>query len=165
MNRYVISFILLLLIPAAAGAEIYRCELADGSVVYGDKPVNLSDACQPVTAGSAKDYLSIQQDRSGQPKTAPAVAAEPVAEREAETRALLDRWRARATTLVESYNNARTRRIRESYMVNKRKAMQEMASLNAEKKAMLAELQESPLREQERMLVRNILAEIPEDAP
>jgi hypothetical protein len=40
-----------------------------------------------------------------------------------------------------------------------------MASLNAEKQTMLAELQGSPLREQERMLIRSILAEIPEDAP
>jgi hypothetical protein len=158
-----VSVVLLLMIPATAGAEIFRCELADGSVIYGDKPVNLSDACQPVTADSAKEYLSIQQDRSGKRKTA--VVAEPVPKREAETRALLDRWLARSTTLVESYNNARTRRIRESYMVDKRKAMQEMASLNAEKQTILAELQESPLREQERLLIRNILAEIPEDAP
>ena len=165
MNRYVVSFILLLMIPSTAGAEVYRCELADGSVIYGDKPVNLSDACQPVTADSAKEYLSVQQDSSGQPKTAPAVAAEPVPDRKAEARAQLDTWLVRSRTLVESYNSARTRRIRESYMVNKRKAMQEMASLNAEKKAMLAELQESPLREQERVLIRNVLAEIPEDAP
>ena len=165
INRYVLNFVLLLTIPATAGAEIYRCELADGSVIYGDKPVNLSDACQPVTADSAKEYLSIQQDSSGQPETAPVVAAELVPDRKAEARAQLDTWLARATTLVESYNNARTRRIRESYMVNKRKAMQEMESLNAEKKAMLAELQESPLREQERVLIRSVLAEIPEDAP
>lgn len=165
MNRYLVSFILLMTTTAIAGAEIYRCELADGSVVYGDKPVNLSDACQPVKADSAKEYLSIQQDRSDEPKPAPAVVADPFAEREKEAGERLDTWLARANSLVESYNNARTRRIRESYLVNKRKALQEMASLNAEKKAMLAELQESSLREQERAQVRDILAKIPADAP
>ena len=164
MNRYVVSLILLLTLPITAGAEIYRCELADGSVVYGDKPVNLSDACQPVTAESAKEYLSIQQDSSGQPKPVPAVA-DPVPERETQARAALDRWVVRATGLVENYQDAKRRRIRESYMVNKRKAMQEMAALNAEKKAMLAELQDSSLREQDREQIRKILAGIPEDAP
>jgi hypothetical protein len=40
-----------------------------------------------------------------------------------------------------------------------------MAMFNAEKKAMLAELQESSLSQQERDEIVAILAEIPEDAP
>jgi hypothetical protein len=159
------SFILLLAIQATAGAEMYRCELADGSVIYGDKRVNLSDQCQPVTADEAKEYLSVQQGTTGRPEPEPGFAAEPATEHEAATRAQLDTWVARATTLVENYDNARTRRIRESFMVNKLKAKQEMASLNAEKKVMLAELQDSSLSQQEREKVRGILAQIPEDAP
>ena len=50
-------------------------------------------------------------------------------------------------------------------MVNKLKAMQDMARINQEKKAMLAEVQASSLNEQEREEIRGILAEIPEDAP
>ncbi len=60
-NRPLITFILLLAIQSTAGAEVYRCELADGSVIYGDKPVNLSDACQPMAEDSATEYLSVQQ--------------------------------------------------------------------------------------------------------
>jgi hypothetical protein len=43
--------------------------------------------------------------------------------------------------------------------------MQDMASINAEKNAMLAELPDSPLSEQERDEIRGILAEIPEAVP
>ena len=56
-KRTLVSFILLVAIQTTAGAEMYRCELADGSVIYGDRRVNLSDQCQPVTAGSAEEYL------------------------------------------------------------------------------------------------------------
>ena len=57
------------------------------------------------------------------------------------------------------------RRRRESYLVDKRKAMKDMASVNAKKNAMLAELPDSPLSKQERDEIRGILAEIPENAP
>ena len=93
------------------------------------------------------------------------MVADPPDQREAVTTTPQDPSAARATALVENYNDARKRRIRESYLVNKRKAMREMASLNAEKKAMLAELQESSLSQEEREKIRGILAEIPEDAP
>lgn len=164
-NRTLVSLILLVAIRTTAGAEMYRCELADGSVIYGDRPVNLSDQCQPVTAGSTKGYLSIQQGISGRSTIGQPVAAEPAAEREAAPATSMASWTARATALVENYDNARKRRIRESYMVNKRKAMRDMAMINAEKKAMLAELQESSLSQEEREEVRGILAEIPEGAP
>lgn len=164
-NRTLVSFTLLLAIQTTAGAEMYRCELADGSVIYGDRRVNLSDQCQPVTAGSTKEYLSIEQDTPGRSTIGQPVVAEPTDREETATAPAQASWTARATALVENYNNARTRRIRESFMVDKLKAMQEMASLNAEKKAMLTELQGSSLNQQERERVRRILAEIPEDAP
>ena len=164
-KRPLIVFILLLAIPATAGAEMYRCELADGSVVYGDKRVNLSDECQPVTEDSAKGYLSIQQPAPQRPAPEQSVATDLEAEREVVTEAPQDSWVARATSLVENYNDARKRRIRDSYLVNKRKAMRDMAMFNAEKKAMLAGLQASSLSREEREEVRRILAEIPEDAP
>lgn len=165
IDRYLVSFILLLTLPATVGAEIYRCELADGRVIYADKPVNLSDACQPVATDSAKEYLSIQQPSPDRPQAGQTLATEPTAEPETSSGASYEAWAARATTLVENYQDARKRRMRESYLVNKRKAMQEMASLNAEKKAMLADLQESSLNNEEREEIRKILAEIPEDAP
>jgi hypothetical protein len=165
INRSLVSFILLLAIQTMAGAEMYRCELADGSVIYGDRRVNLSDDCQPVTADSAKGYLSVQQEPPDRSATDQPVVAKPADQREVENAIPQDLWAARATALVENYNDARKRRIRESYLVNKRKAMREMVSLNAEKKAMLAELQESSLSQEEREKIRGILAEIPEDAP
>ena len=164
-KRPLIVFILLLAIRATAGAEMYRCELSDGSIIYGDKRVNLSDECQPVTGDSAKEYLSIEQPapRSSAPEQP--VATDLEAEREVVTGAPPDSWQARATTLVDDYNDALKRRRRESYLVNKRKAMQDMASINAEKNAMLAELPDSPLSKQEQDEIRGILAEIPEAAP
>ena len=60
INRTLLSFILLMAIQTMAGAEMYRCELADGSVIYGDRRVNLSDDCQPVTADSAKGMKNRQ---------------------------------------------------------------------------------------------------------
>jgi len=158
-----VSFILLVVIQTTAGAEMYRCELADGSVIYGDRRVNLSDQCQPVTAGSAEEYLSIKQGNPGRSAIAQPTVAEPAAEPAAAPAQAS--WTARATALVENYHDARKRRIRESYMVNKRKAMRDMAMINTEKKAMLAELQESSLSREEREEVRRILAEIAEDAP
>jgi len=164
-KRPLIVFILLLAIRATAGAEMYRCELSDGSIIYGDKRVNLSDECQPVTGDSAKEYLSIEQPapRSSAPEQP--VATDLEAEREVVTGAPPDSWQARATTLVDDYNDALKRRRRESYLVNKRKAMKDMASINAEKNAMLDELPDSLLSKQERDEIRGILAEIPEDAP
>jgi len=164
-KQSLISFILLLAIQATAGAEMYRCELSDGSVIYGDKRVNLSDECQPVKEDPSKGYLSIQQPASRRSAPNQPVAADLEAEREAATGTPPDSWQARATTLVKNYKDARKRRIRESYMVNKRKAMQDMAKINQEKKAMLKELQDSLLSEQERDQIRGILVEIPEDAP
>jgi len=168
-KRTLIVFILLLAIQATAGAEIYRCELSDGRVIYGDKRVNLSDECQPVTDDAAKDYFSIQQPAPRRSIPDQSVAADLEADLEAEREAATgippDSWVDRATTLVENYKDARWRRIRDSYMVNKLKAMQDMARINQEKKAMLAEVQASSLNEQEREEIRGILAEIPEDAP
>ena len=41
---------LILLLLQAASADMYRCKLPDGSVVFGDKPVYISeDYCQKVT--------------------------------------------------------------------------------------------------------------------
>ena len=165
INRTLVSFILLMAIQTMAGAEMYRCELADGSVIYGDKRVNLSDECQPVTEDSAKEYLSIQQPAPRRSAPAQAVATDQEAVRDAATGTAPDSWVVRATKLVENYNDARKRRLRESYLVNKRKAMQDMASINAEKNAMLAELPDSPLSKQEQDKIRGILAEIPEAAP
>lgn len=164
-KRTLVSFILLVVIQTTAGAEMYRCELADGSVIYGDRRVNLSDQCQPVTAGSAEEYLSIKQGNPGRSAIAQPTVAEPTAEPVAAPAQPQASWTARATALVENYHDARKRRTRESYMVNKRKAMRDMAMINTEKKAMLAELQESSLSREEREEVRRILAEIPEDAP
>ncbi len=162
-KRTLVSFILLVAIQTTAGAEMYRCELADGSVIYGDRRVNLSDQCQPVTAGSAEEYLSIKQGSPGRSAIAQPTVAEPTAEPAPAVQQAS--WTARATALVENYHDARKRRIRESYLVNKRKAMRDMAMINTEKKAMLAELQASSLSREEREEVRRILAEIPEDAP
>jgi len=164
-KRPLLVFFLLLAIRATAGGEMYRCELADGSVIYGDKRVNLSDECQPITEDSAKEYLSVQQPAPSRSAPAQAVATDQEAERDAATGTSPDSWVVRATTLVENYNDARKRRIRESYLVNKRKAIQDMASINAEKNAMLAELPDSPLSKQEQNEIRGILAEIPETAP
>ena len=164
-KRPLLVFFLLLAIRATAGGEMYRCELADGSVIYGDKRVNLSDECQPVTEDSAKEYLSVQQPAPRRSTPEQPVATDLEAEREAATGTPPDSWVVRATTLVENYNDARKRRIRDSYLVNKRKAMKDMASINAEKNAMLAELPDSPLSKQERDEIRGILAEIPEAAP
>ena len=164
-KKPLIVFILLLTIGATAGADMYRCELADGSVIYGDKRVNLSDECQPVTEDSAKEYLSVEQPAPRRSAPEQPVAKDLEAEREAVTGVPPDLWQARATTLVDDYNDALKRRRSESYLVNKRKAMQDMASINAEKNAMLAELPDSPLSEQERDEIRGILAEIPEAIP
>lgn len=79
-KRTLVSFILLVAIQTTAGAEMYRCELADGSVIYGDRRVNLSDQCQPVTAGSAEEYLSIKQGNPGRSAIAQPTVAEPTAE-------------------------------------------------------------------------------------
>ena len=160
-KRTLVSFILLVVIQTTASAEMYRCELADGSVIYGDRRVNLSDQCQPVTAGSAEEYLSIKQGNPGSSAIAQPTVDEP-ATAPAQPQAS---WTARATALVENYHDARKRRTRESYMVNKRKAMRDMAMINTEKKAILVELQESSLSREEREEVRRILAEIPKDAP
>jgi len=164
-KRSLISFILLLAIPVTVGADMYRCELSDGSVIYGDKRVNLSDECQSVTEDSAKEYLSIQQPAPRSPAQDQPVATDLEAERATVTGATPDSWQARAITLVDDYNDALKRRRRESYLVDKRKAMKDMASVNAKKNAMLAELPDSPLSKQERDEIRGILAEIPEDAP
>ena len=164
-KRPLLVFFLLLAIQATAGAEMYRCELADGSVIYGDKRVNLSDECQPITEDSSKEYLSVEQPAPRRSTPDQPVATDLEAEREAATGTQPDSWVVRATTLVENYNDARKRRIRDSYLVNKRKAMQDMASINAEKNAMLAELPDSPLSKQEQDEIRGILAEIPEAAP
>jgi len=165
IKKPLLVFFLLLAIRTTAGAEMYRCELSDGSVIYGDKRVNLSDECQPVTEDSAKEYLSVQQPAPRRSTPEQPVATDLEAEREAATGTPPDSWVVRATTLVENYNDARKRRIRDSYLVNKRKAMKDMASINAEKNAMLAELPDSPLSKQERDEIRGILAEIPEAAP
>lgn len=164
-KKPLIVFILLLAIGATASAEMYRCELSDGSVIYGDKRVNLSDECQPVTEDSAREYLSIQPPAPRRSAPEQPVATDLEAEREAATGTPPDSWVARATTLVDDFNDALKRRRRESYLVNKRKAMQDMARINQEKKAMLTEVQASSLSEQERREIRGILAEIPEDAP
>ena len=159
-NRPLITFILLLAIQSTAGAEVYRCELADGSVIYGDKPVNLSDACQPMAEDSATEYLSIQQGTPRKSIPEQATAADLEVEREA-TGAPPESWVERATALVDDYNDARTRRRRESYLANKRKAMKDMAMINAEKQEMLTELQNSSLSKQDRDDIKKILAQIP----
>jgi len=160
-SRPLITFILLLTIQSTAIAEVYRCELSDGSVIYGDKPVNLSDACQPMAEDSAQEYLSVQQSTPRRSTPGQSSAAELEAEREAVTGTPPESWVERATALVEDYNDARTRRRRESYLANKRKAMQDMTMINAEKQQMLTELKNSPLSKQERDDIKKILAEIP----
>lgn len=164
-KRSLVSFILLLAIPATVGAEMYRCELSDGSVIYGDKRVNLSDDCQPVTGDSPKEYLSIQQPTPRKPAPNKPVGIKPAPASETTTDASVDSWTTRATKLVENYNDARKRRTRESYMVNKQKAMRDMKSIQTEKKEMLAELHNSSLSKQKREEIKEILAEIPEVGP
>jgi len=159
--RPLISFILLLAIQSTASAEVYRCELADGSVIYGDKPVNLSDACQPMMEDSAQEYLSVQQDTPRRATPDQSVATDMEAEREADAGMPPGAWVEWATALVDDYNDARTRRRRESYLTNKRKAMKDMAMINTEKQEMLKELQNSTLSKQERDDIKRILAEIP----
>ena len=164
-NKVWISCILLLAIQSTASAEVYRCVLADGRVIYGDKPVNLSDACQPMTEDSAAEYLSVQQDTPRRSPPDQAIAADREAEREAATGTPPESWVERATALVNGYNDALSRRRRENFLVNKRKAMQDMALINAEKKEMLKELQNSSLSKQDRDAIRGILAGIAADAP
>ena len=164
-KRPLIVSILLLTIQTTASAEIYRCELADGRVIYGDKPVNLSDECRPVKEDAAKEYFSVQQPAPRRPTSGQSVAADLEAERDAASGEPPDSWVERATTLVNDYNDARRRRARDSYMVDKRKAMQDMAIINQEKEVMLQELQDSSLDKREREEIRGILAQIPEDAP
>lgn len=164
-SRLLISFILLLTVQSTATAKVYRCELADGSVIYGDKPVNLSDACQPMTEDSAQEYLSVQQGTPRMSTPDQSIAADLEAERDAATGTPPESWVERAAALVEDYNDALKRRRRESYLADKRKAMQDMTMIHAEKKELLNELQNSSLSKQDRDDVQEILAEIPEPSP
>lgn len=142
-------------------AEMYRCEMPDGRVLFGDKPVNLSDACQPVEEASPGEYVTRTPTAGRQPAAgAPLIIQAPRDREPAEMGP--DAWEARAAALVDAYKKARKKRSYESYLVNKRKALAEMARLREEKALLMQDMANSPLNARQRERVRTLLDGIPD---
>lgn len=147
--------------PATLNADMYRCEMPDGRIIFGDKPVNLSEACQPVReASTGGNGSSLPKAGSRPAAEAALINRTPGDEKPVEVDP--DTWAARATTLVDAYKEARKKRMSESYLVNKRKALAEMAQLREEKALLLEDMANSTLNRRQRERVRVILNEIPE---
>ena len=159
--RLMMTVLCVLAAPATLNADIYRCEMPDGRILFGDKPVNLSDACQPVKEASSGEEGSPLPKATSRPAAEAAlINRTPGGKKPVE--ADPDGWAARATALVDAYKEARKKRTSESYLVNKRKALAEMAQLCEEKALLLEDMANNTLNTRQRERVRVILNEIPE---
>ena len=167
----------LLILSASAHAGIYRCTLQDGSVVYGDKPVYLSDDyCQEVVEKEPQNpYRTQPGQRSGNRPATQEVkgASSTTADEQVAARKILETAQDSSATpfetienqakdMVDNFKTARTKRYRESYLKDKQKAMREITALKKEKTLLLKDLPASGLSATQQEEIRKILAEIPE---
>lgn len=160
-NGTLIILVLLLMFQTTATAEMYRCQTSEGRITFTDTPLNLSSDCQRINEEPPQEAYSSPptQSSSSSPRPANTPAQQP-ADRPVE-KADLDSWTSRASTLVDDYHAAVKKRYRQSLMLEKRKALQEIGKIKEEKHSLLEEVKNSTLNRQQREEVRKILNDIP----
>lgn len=160
-NRPLIFIIIFLLLQATAAAEIYRCQISGGDVVFTDKRLNLSDDCVLVKEELPPDITSNWSSQTGDTPSAEDGLPNPEASDKTAGKAGFELWVSRASTLVNDYQAAVKNRFHETRVLDKQKAMVEITRIKLEKETLLKELKESSLNRKEREEIQNILAEIP----
>jgi len=150
---------LLLVTLGCATAEIYRCRTAAGDLIMTDNEAALPADCDQVKettgGGSFNTVPSVSVKKTKQP--AARSERKPSAAMKSVTL-----WQNDANELVKSYKDAVRRRYHESFGVDKRRAVQDIAGLKHKKQKMLDALTGSGLTRDQQSSVSAILEDIPQ---
>ena len=157
-KRSMLTLGLFFLMLSCAAAEVYRCRTADGRLIMSDKQTNLPAGCTPLENPPGSGTFNIMPSTEGSAVQSPAMQSEEAARPDATGgNAVQDQ----AQQLVQSYNDAVTRRYHSSRVVEQQKAMREITELRRKRQEVLDSLAKSGLSLDERHSVRKILDGIP----
>ena len=156
-----VSIALLIIAGSLAGAEMYKCTRADGTIYFSDSPVQSSGDCRMERVEELPP-LGIIPDSPPQP-AAPASAqrADAAPAGAAQTRSFAA-FKDEAVPLVDQFDAAKRRSIRYSVVIDKQKALHELADIRAKKHALVNEIDQSALSDSEKQELRDVLAAITE---
>ncbi len=149
---------LFFLMLSCASAEVYRCRTAEGQLVMSDNQTNLPDGCTPVDKPPGSGSFNIIPGTEGSTVQSQAKQSEAAASPETTGQSA---YQDQAQALVQSYNDAVTRRYHSSRVVEQRAAMREITELREKKQEILDSLVKSGLSLDERKSVRKMLDGIP----
>jgi hypothetical protein len=155
---YLLATGLFFLMLAYASAEVYRCRTTEGRLIMTDQQTNLPAGCTPIDNPPGSGSFNIMPSTEERAVQSPAKQSEEAPRPDTTGRSALQ---DQAEVLIQSYNDAVTRRYHSSRVVEQQKAIREITELRQKKREMLDSLAQSGLSRDERKSVRNILDGIP----
>ena len=157
-KRPLLTFGLFFLMLSCATAEVYRCRTAEGRLIMSDKQTNLPAGCTPVENPPGTGTFNIMPSTEGSAVQSPAMQSEEAARPDTTGGSAVQ---DQAQQLVQSYNDAVTRRYHSSRVVEQQKAMREITELRRKKQEILDSLAKSGLSLDDRRAVKRTLDGIP----
>jgi hypothetical protein len=157
-RKYLLTTGFCLLMLTDASAEVYRCRTADGRLVMTDNQTNLPAGCKPMDNPPGTGSFNIMPSTDGSAVQNPAKQKEEDVKPDTSKHLALQ---SEAEALVQSYNDAVTRRYHSSRVIEQQAAIRQITEFRHKKQEMLDSLAASALSHDERKRVHGILNKIP----
>lgn len=161
MERILTLMLLLLVLTQSwAVAETFRCERADGTVIYTDDPAKAPPGCEPQQVEDLPDINIVPAQPS--PATAkpsrdkPSKAAQGHDQNSRSAEAL----EKEAETLATQFEATRTELYRSILAKDKQKARRELTEIRGERDRLQEELNRSSLNRDQKARIAEILSRI-----
>lgn len=142
MTRIVMTTLLLMLATASlAGADIFKCRLPDGTIVFADNPVAADCTMERV---EDLPVLGVLPEAPARPPAAPTAAD---SGSQASDRGVkpYEAYASEVSALVEQHQAARKRLYRASLARDKQEARSELSDLKAQMSSLADEIEQSEL--------------------
>jgi hypothetical protein len=154
-----VAMALVIIAVSLAGAEIYKCTRADGTVLFSDNPAQSSGDC---TMERVEDLppLGILPDTPPRPVSPPAAGRTAAPPTGADQIKSFDAFKSEAEQLIDQYNDAKRRSIRYSLVIHKQKALHELTDIRAKKTTLLGDIDQSAMSDDDKQQLRAILSRI-----
>lgn len=153
---------LLLVMPAGmALADTFKCTRPDGTVFFTNDPAQAPSGCV-IERVTDLPPLGIIPDAPAPRPAVPGKGRSSAARAKTAEKTVFARYENEATRLVESFQSARQRVYRSSFVADKRQARQELTDIRARKASLLSEIRQAPLSSAEKTALENRLSAITE---
>lgn len=157
------SVLLLIMASTPVGADMFKCQRPDGTIMFTDDPTRSSGDCKMERVTDLPTIGTLPDRPQSQAPPPAAQQAAPTRSNDDRTNAL-DAFRSEAARLVEQFQSARHQVVYATLASDKLAARRELAAIRAQKDSLLENLKGSTLSASEQREIAGLLSAISESA-